>query len=173
MPPPTHITPSRGNFVFGVVFVLIFSAMIWWRTSTSSGPDIPREQLAAFAGNLTLEQAIERAGSTNKPVLVYATATWCGPCRGFKASTLSRSDVSDAILASFEPVYLDFDTSQSDIRTLRVTAVPTIMVLRDGEQVDRHVGAMSTDTFMAFLDRNANLAEETPPAPAPEPSSPG
>ncbi|GEM_PF-1139736 len=152
---PSHITPSRGNFVFGVVFVLVFGAIVWWRSSATAVKDIPPSELAAFSAGLTLDDALARSTQTGRPVLVYATASWCPPCRGFKANTLSRGDVAAAIGEGFEAVYLDVDRAGDDARTLRVMAVPTIMVLRDGRQVDRHEGAMETDAFLGFLERNA------------------
>ncbi len=153
MTPPGRITPTRANFVFGVVFVLVFGAMVWWRSGGASPADIPPEQLAAFADGLTLAEAQERSAQSGRPVLVYATASWCAPCRGFKAETLSREEVAGVITASFEPVYLDIDKAPGEARSLRVMVVPTIMVLRDGLQVDRHEGVMEPAEFVAFLAR--------------------
>lgn len=155
MSPPSHIRPSRANFVFGVVFVLVFGAMVWWRGHAGAPADIPASELAAFSANLTLDEAQARSAASGRPVLVYATASWCPPCRGFKANTLSREDVAGAITAGFEPVYLDIDHSPREARSLHVMAVPTIMVLKGGEQVDRHEGAMGTPAFMEFLGRHA------------------
>lgn len=151
---PDWITPTRSNFVFGVVFVLVFGALVWWRTA-SAPRDIPVSDLAAFSANLTLAQALDRSAHSGRPVLVYATASWCPPCRGFKANTLSREDVAAAIGASFEAVYLDVDRSPREARSLQVSAMPTIMVLENGEQVDRHVGAMETEEFLRFLESHA------------------
>jgi thiol-disulfide isomerase/thioredoxin len=152
-----HATPTRGNFVFGLVFLCAVAALMGFRTC-SGGGDIAAADLAAFGDGLTLEAAKERSAASGRPVLVYATASWCGPCRAFKANTLSREDVAGAILASFEPVYLDIDVEGGAARDLRVRAVPTVMVLRDGVQVDRFEGAMGTGEFLGFLERNAGAA---------------
>lgn len=163
-------TPTRSNFVFGVIFVLVLGAMVWWRSGGGALADIPASELVAFSENLTLAQAQERSARNGRPVLVYATASWCPPCRGFKADTLSRDDVAAAIAASFEPVYLDIDHFPREARQLRVTAVPTILVLKGGEQVDHHQGAMPTPDFLRFL--RAHAGSPGPHAPAPSDAPP-
>jgi len=154
-----HATPTRGNFVFGVVFLCALCALVAFRTCSRGGGDIAASDLAAFQGGLTLEAAKERSAESGRPVFVYATASWCPPCRAFKAQTLSREDVAGVLRGSFEPVYLDIDKEGGAARDLRVSAVPTLMVLRGGEQVDRHEGSMGTEAFLEFLGRNAGVDE--------------
>ena len=143
---------TRGNFIFGLVLIVAFGAMMWYR-----GRDVgSHAPLAAFAEGLTLQQATDRAGESGRPVLVFATASWCGPCQSFKANTLSRDDVAEAILANFEPVYLDTDRNGPEAQSLRISGIPTVIVMRDGEQVDRVSGALPTRDFLDFLRPHMN-----------------
>lgn len=147
-------TPTRANFVFAVILVLVFGGMVWWRTAGSGGGG-GSGGLPAFSEGLTLTQARERSARSGRPVLVYATADWCGPCRSFKSSTLSRDDVAEAIRRSYEPVYLDVDVAGSEARALGVSSIPAILVLKGDRELDRRVGGMDHRSFMALLAENA------------------
>lgn len=144
-----HTAATRGNFVFGVIFVAVLALVVWWRSSSPS--DLAPSDLAAFARNLTLDQARAASAASGRPVFVYATASWCGPCRAFKARTLARADVASLLSESFEPVYLDIDAQAGVARSLRVTSVPTLMLFRDGAEIDRRIGALAPEEFLAFL----------------------
>ncbi len=159
-----HTSASRGNLVFGIIFVLALGAIILWRSF--GRPDVPASELVAFDQNLTLAQAQQRAAESGRPIFVYATASWCPPCRQFKAQTLSREEVSDLLVAEFEPVYLDIDKASADARSLRVSVVPTLMIFKDGVEVDRRTGAMPTGEFLEFLRPHGVPAAEAIPDPA-------
>lgn len=106
---------------------------------------------AVFSADSSLEAAIEQAGKENKPVLALVTADWCPPCQSLKRETLSDPEVAAWIGANTVPVYIDSDTSPEDAASLGVRALPTTVLLRDGEVVASNSGFIQAGDYLAFL----------------------
>lgn len=105
-----------------------------------------------FAQGWTLAQANERSASSGKPVLVYATADWCGPCQNFKRTTLVDPGVVAFIRNNTIPVYLDVDRDQADAGRFNITSIPTTVLVRDGAEIAKLGGATGADTYLAWLN---------------------
>jgi thiol:disulfide interchange protein len=123
--------------------------------NSSSGPVGTPE---AFAEGLTLDEAKQRSNQSGKPVLVFATADWCGPCQRLKRTTLADARVNETILARTEPVYLDLTYASSDAalaavaQQLGVGGIPDLMLIRHGDVIARQVGGASANDLIAWLE---------------------
>ncbi|KAF3431393.1 hypothetical protein FNV43_RR26124 [Rhamnella rubrinervis] len=78
---------------------------------------------------------------SNKLLVIDFTATWCGPCRSM-----------EPILDEFAEKYSDVEFIQIDVDELLdvaaefgVNAMPTFLLLKKGNQVDKVVGASKDD----------------------------
>lgn len=67
--------------------------------------------------------------------LKYFTASWCVPCRVFGPI---MKEVTDNLDVEMEKLDIDEDDSW---RALNVGSVPTVIMLQDGKEVSRIVGA--------------------------------
>ena len=77
---------------------------------------------------------------SSTPVLVDFWAEWCGPCRMI-APLIDELDQDFAGKAVVGKVNVD---SESDISSkYGITSIPTLLFFKDGEVVDKHVGAAS------------------------------
>ncbi len=88
---------------------------------------------------------------SNKPVLVDYWAEWCGPCKMI-APILDEvsSEYGDKVVIA----KLDVDQNQSTSQKYGIRGVPTLMLFKDGNVVDTHVGALSKSQLTAFIDSN-------------------
>lgn len=87
--------------------------------------------------------------SKNKTVLVDFWAEWCGPCRiiGPVIEELANEYEGKAIIGK-----LDVDSNQESSVKYEVRSIPTIITFKDGEIVDRQVGAVPKETLKNVVD---------------------
>jgi thioredoxin 1 len=87
--------------------------------------------------------------SKNKTVLVDFWAEWCGPCRmiGPIVEELANEYEGKAIIGK-----LDVDSNQESSVKYGVRSIPTILTFKDGEIVDRQVGAVPKETLTNIID---------------------
>src|SRR3954462_15744982 len=74
--------------------------------------------------------------------LVDFTADWCPPCRvlGPQIDTLARELAGNVVV-----VKVDVDREPELAARFGVLSMPTLMFFRDGQVIDRHVGAIPPD----------------------------
>lgn len=92
------------------------------------------------------------------PVIIYVTATWCGPCRVLGPVMQQVSDETNGKAAVIAK--MDADRCSDLVKTLGIRGVPTIIVYRHGSEVARHTGVLTKAKIY-------ELAGLTLPAPAP------
>ncbi len=87
--------------------------------------------------------------SKNKTVLVDFWAEWCGPCRmiGPVIEELANEYEGKAIIGK-----IDIDSNQESSIKYGVRSIPTILTFKDGEIVDRQVGAVPKEILKNVID---------------------
>lgn len=82
------------------------------------------------------------------PVLVDLWAEWCGPCR-IVAPAVEQASID--LAGRLKVVKVDVERAPSVSARLGVQGIPTLVVLRRGEEVARQVGALPADRLAAWL----------------------
>jgi thioredoxin len=76
-------------------------------------------------------------GISGKPVLVECRAPWCGPCRMLEPTIkqLAAESGGRYVIAK-----LNTDENQTTARSYQIDGIPTMLIFKDGQLVDRLVG---------------------------------
>jgi thioredoxin 1 len=92
------------------------------------------------------EQTILKA---DKPALVDFWAVWCGPCRivGPIVEEIASEYDGRAVVGK-----LDVDTNRETAVKFGIQAIPTLLLVKDGQIADRIVGAVDKNSIKSKLD---------------------
>ena len=88
--------------------------------------------------------------SSDRPVLVDVGANWCGPCR-----------LIDPILKELAVEYagrlkvgkMDFDSSHSSAVRYGIQSLPTLLLFKNGHEMDRLVGAVPKQRLVRSIEK--------------------
>ncbi len=86
------------------------------------------------------------------PVLVDFWAPWCGPCRMIAPIV---SELATEYGDKVKIVKMNTDENPGVPRQFGISGIPTLMLFKGGELVDRIVGAAPKATIKAMIDRQS------------------
>lgn len=90
----------------------------------------------------------ELIASSKLPVLVDFWASWCAPCR---MQTPIINDLADELLGKAVIAKVNIDENEDLAAKYGVSSIPTLMVFKGGEQVEKTVGLTSKSNLSALL----------------------
>ncbi|XP_067165406.1 thioredoxin, mitochondrial isoform X1 [Apteryx mantelli] len=120
------------------------------------GPPAPGRALATLAGcgsTFNVQDGSDfqdRVVNNPKPVVVDFHAQWCGPCKilGPRLEKMVAKQEGKVLMAK-----VDIDDHTDLAIEYEVSAVPTVLAMKNGDVVDKFVGIKDEDQLEAFLKK--------------------
>lgn len=96
---------------------------------------------------ITSENFDQEVLKSDKPVLLDLWASWCGPCK-------MLSPIVDQVAAENDDIKVgkvNVDEQEEIAAKFGVTAIPTLLVFKDGKLVNQSVGFIPKDKVLALV----------------------
>lgn len=101
--------------------------------------------MAKVVTNENFSDIISRAA----PVIVDFWATWCGPCRALAPTV---DEVAAEYEGKAEIVKCNVDDCEDIAAQYGIRSIPTLLFFKDGQVVDRLVGAVPKAQIISKID---------------------
>ena len=105
---------------------------------------------AVHLTNDTFKKTLDEAAKNNQPVFVDFYAEWCGPCQIAApiVDKLSGEYDGEAVITK-----LNVDENNDISAEYGVMSIPTVIIFKNGEEVDRQIGFPGEDGYRKMIDQ--------------------
>jgi len=131
-----------------VIGVLITAFIIFRYITMAKMKNTP--MVADHAKVLTLTDKNFQQQTKNKVVLVDFWATWCAPCR-MMAPVLN--DVASELSGNSHVGKVNIEQFQSLAQKFKVRSIPTLILFKNGTEINRFVGIKSKDFLLQQIQK--------------------
>jgi thioredoxin 1 len=98
----------------------------------------------------------EEVLQADRPVLVDFWASWCGPC---KAVAPILNEIASEQADGLKIAKVNIDENQQYAARLGVTSIPTMVVFKNGQPVEKIIGAMPKQSILARVEPHMSAAK--------------
>ena len=97
---------------------------------------------------ITLQNYADEVSRSEKPVLIDFYADWCGPCKMTAPELEAFSQEYDDV----KVCKINVDESADLAAMYGIMSIPTMILVKNGKEADRHVGGCEKADIRAFCN---------------------
>src|SRR5215468_9149573 len=106
--------------------------------------------MSEILNSVTDDNFVKEVLQAEGPVLVDFWAEWCAPCRMMQPALES---VAGKFAGRARVVKLNVDDNPSTAQRYGIKGIPTMILFRDGKEVERVVGATSKESINRMVEK--------------------
>ncbi len=103
-----------------------------------------------LAATMSLAE-IEAEIASGAPVFMHVTAPWCGTCKIQKPIVAEL--LKNPHFKELKKIDVDFDSQGDVLQAFKVQTQATMIVFKDGKEVDRIIGETSREGIAEFFEK--------------------
>lgn len=134
--------------VIGTIFFIIIMIILSRFLNNRNKVEISNEEESGMEIlSVTSANFEEEVLNSDKTVLVDFYADWCGPCKAY-------SPIVESVAAENEDikvVKINVDNAQDIAIKYQVMSIPTTVVIKNGQEINRAVGMMSKSDLLEMV----------------------
>ena len=130
--------------IFFIIGMILLSIYLNNRNKVEIGKE---EESTMEIMKVTSANFEEEVLNSDKTVLIDFYADWCGPCKMFSPIVESVAQENEDI----KVVKIDVDNAQDLAMKYQVMSIPTTVVIKNGQEVNRAVGMMSKSDLVEMV----------------------
>lgn len=111
-----------------------------------------RGELPPAFSDLTLAAAAKQVEGTDKLVVMKFTADWCMPCKAMDQTTWKDDKVVAWVKDHGVAIQVDVDKEPKISQTYQVSAMPTMVMLKGGNEIARKTGYLDAERMLEWLE---------------------
>lgn len=102
------------------------------------------------ATHINQDQFEEKVLKADKPVMVDFYAEWCGPC---KLAAPVLDELAEEGAEKYHVIKVNVDENQELAGEFGVMSIPTVVLFKDGQEIDRKIGYAGKQGYVDLLSK--------------------
>lgn len=137
----------KEKIIYTVLAIVFIAVLIGISLGTGKKAEKTKVEAENAVIPVTSSNFEQEVLNSNKRVLVDFYADWCGPCKILSPRVAEIANENKDI----KVVKINVDQNEDLARKYNISSMPTLLVIENGKELNRAVGALSKSTVLKFV----------------------
>ena len=137
----------KEKIIYIVLAILFIAVLIGISLGTGKKAEKTKVEAANSVIPVTSANFEQEVLNSDKRVLVDFYADWCGPCKILSPRVAEIANENKDL----KVVKINVDQNEDLARKYNISSMPTLLVIENGKELNRAVGALSKSTVLKFV----------------------